>query len=71
MTSILLFIASAIALVAGIAYFVFTYAPFVINFWNNVVQSFQVITELFPEWLVPYLWIPITLGVIGILIKVL
>lgn len=69
MTSIVLFIASAIAVIAGVAYAVYNYVPYIVNFWNSILETFETIKEYFPDWILPYLWIPVTLCVIGILIK--
>ena len=71
MTSILLFIASAVALIGGIAYFVFTYAPIIANFWNSMYEFYTSVVEYFPDWLVPFLAIPILIGLVGLLIKLL
>lgn len=71
MTSILLFIGSVLALVGGIVYFVFTYAPMIADFWNSSFEMYAQIVEFFPDWLLPYLSIPLLIGLIGLLIKLL
>lgn len=71
MISILVFIASVIALIGGVAYFVFEYAPLVADFWNNCFNFYTSLIEYFPDWLLPYLAIPLLIGIVGLLIKLL
>lgn len=71
MLSIVLFIATAVALLAGIAYFIFTYAPYVIEFFNDIVGSYSIIVDALPDWLLPYALVPLIFAVVGFLIKVL
>lgn len=71
MLSVVLFIATAIALIAGVAYFVFTYAPYVIDFFNSIFGAYHILVDALPDWLLPYAMIPLVLAVVGLLIKVL
>lgn len=71
MLSTVLFIAAAVALVAGVAYFVFTYAPYVIEFFNSIVGAYHIMVDSLPDWLLPYAMIPLILAVVGLLIKLL
>lgn len=71
MLSILMFIASVIAFVGGIVYFVFEYAPVIADFWNNSFDFYYLVVGFFPDWLLPYLAIPLVIGIVGLLIKLL
>ena len=71
MTSILIFIASCIAVIAGIGYFIFKYAPMIAEMWNGVVSNIELITAIIPDWLLPYVGIILAICVVGLLIKLL
>lgn len=71
MLSILLSIASIVALIAGVAYCVYVYAPYVIGFFNSVTMTVQNLGELLPSWLAPFVLIALAIAVIGFLVKVL
>lgn len=71
MISILLGIISCCLLIAGVAYFVFEYAPHIANLWNSVNESLQGIQAFLPSWLVPFVGIALTLAFVGLLIKLL
>lgn len=71
MISILLGIISCCLLLAGVAYFVFEYAPYVANLWNSVSDMLSGLTSFLPSWLVPFAGLALTLAFIGLLIKLL
>lgn len=71
MVSILLGIASLVALVAGVAYVVYQYAPYVIGFINSFTLTAQNLGELLPAWLAPFVFLALAIAVVGFLIKVL
>lgn len=71
MTSILIFIATCIAVLAGVGYFVFKYAPLIAQLWNSVIGSIELVTAIIPEWLLPYVGIILAICLVGLLIKLL
>lgn len=71
MLSILLFIAGVIALVGGIGLFVFTYAPFIADFFNNISSNYDFIIPVLPDWLAPWAFVPLVVAGVGILVKLL
>lgn len=71
MFSVVLFIASGIVIIAGIGLFVFNYAPYIANFWNSLVSAYDVFTSLVPDFLLPFIGIPLFLAFVGLLIKLL
>jgi hypothetical protein len=70
MLSILLFLAGAVALIAGVSYFIFTYGNYVVDFFNSLISSWSSVTDLLPSWLLPFATIPILLFIVGVLVKV-
>lgn len=71
MLSAVLFIASAIAIIVGIAIFVFRYAPFVADLWNNAFDAISNLQNLVPDWLLPFAGVAVALALIGLLVKLL
>lgn len=71
MISILLGIISCCLLLAGVAYFVFEYAPHIANLWNSVNEILSGLQGYLPDWLVPFVGIALTLAFVGLLIKLL
>lgn len=71
MISILLFIASGIAIIGGIALFIFDVAPQLVSFWDSVRNAYETFTGLLPSCYLPFLLIPLALAGIGLLIKLL
>ena len=70
MLSVLLAIASAVMLVAGVAYLVFTYFPKIINFLNNATEIITALSSALPSWLLPFIGVSLLVAIIGILIKI-
>lgn len=71
MLSTVLKITSILALGGGIALFVFKYEPVISEFWDWIYSNYFAISDTFPDWLLPYIPIPLLLGAIGLLIKLL
>lgn len=71
MLSLVLFIASCFVLVGGIAYFIYKYAPWIVDTITSFFDAFQTISDFVPSFLAPYLAILVALAVLGLLIKVL
>ena len=71
MLSVVVFIASCLAVLAGICYFVYKYAPLLVAIFNGAVIAFQSLTALIPDWLAPFVGIIIVLCVAGLLVKIL
>lgn len=71
MLSAVLFIASAIAIIVGIAIFVHRYAPYVADLWNNAFDAIENIKNLLPDWLLPFAGVAVALALIGLLVKLL
>lgn len=69
--STILAIAGAVVLIAAVAYFIVTYLPYIINFFNSITEAYVSFTDLIPDWLLPFAFVPIILFVIGVLIKLL
>lgn len=71
MLSVLIAIALAVMIIGGVAYAIFTYAPFIIDFWNSTTNLYYNLTQYFPDWLAPFVAVAVTLAVIGLLVKLL
>lgn len=71
MLSTILAIATAVIIVATIAYFILTYLPDVINFCNSIFDAFASFSDLVPDWLLAFALVPLLLFIIGIIIKLL
>ena len=71
MLSAVLFIAGAIALIAGVAYFIFTYGNFLISFINSFFASFQLLSDSLPDFLIPSILLLLAAITISVLLKVL
>lgn len=71
MLSAVLFIAGAIALLAGVAYFIFTYGNFLIGFINSFFESIQTLADSLPEFLLPSILMLLAAITISILLKLL
>lgn len=71
MLSIVLFIATAISLLAGIALFVFDYAPYIADFFNSITQGYIVVVGFFPDFLAPYALVPVAFAIFSLLVKLL
>lgn len=64
-------IGSIVALIGGAVYLVWQYYPYILDFWNQMIELFNYYSELIPDWLS---WVvPVTLLVssIGLLVKLL
>lgn len=71
MLSAIIFIASAIAVVLGIAAVIFVYGPYIVNGVNQLFEVINQISSVIPSWLAPFLLLSIALGIISIIIKLL
>ena len=71
MTSILIFIASCIAVIAGVGYFIYKFAPLIASLFNNAFTSFESIQALIPDWLLPYIGVILLICIVGLLVKLL
>lgn len=71
MISILLGIGALLALVAGVAYVVYQYAPYVIGFFNSITLTAQNLGSFLPSWLAPFVVLALAIAVVGFLVKVL
>lgn len=71
MLSAVLFIAGAIALIAGVAYFIFTYGNFLIGFINSFFASMQALSDSLPEFLLPSILMLLAAITISVLLKLL
>lgn len=71
MLSVVIAIASAVMLIAGVAYAVFEYAPYVIQFYNSLTTAVSVLSSALPSWLLPFVGISLAFAVLGLLIKLL
>lgn len=71
MLSIFLSIASAVMLIAGVAYFVFQELPYAISFFNNMTSSAVGLIDSLPEFLVPFAGFAIIIAVASLIVKLL
>lgn len=71
MLSAILSIAAAVVVLLGIAYFVLTYLPYIVDFFNSIYDAFSAFTELVPPWLAAFAVAPLILFIVGVIIKLL
>lgn len=71
MLSVVIAIALAVMIIGGVAYAVFTYAPFIVDLWNSTTNLYYNLAQYFPDWLTPFIAVAVTLAVIGLLVKLL
>lgn len=71
MLSVIIAIALAVMIIGGVAYAIYTYAPFIIDIWNSTTNLYYNLTQYFPDWLAPFVAVAVTLAVIGLLVKLL
>lgn len=71
MITILLGILSAIVVIAGVAYIVYSYAPDITNITDQIQTQIDNITAIVPEWLAPFIAVVSVIFIFGIIIKLL
>lgn len=71
MISILITIVSLVGLIAGVAYAVYEYVPYVVGIFNSITYTVQGFISYFPEWLVPFAVLALAIAVVSLLVKVL
>lgn len=69
MLSVVLTICTAVLLIAGIAYAVFEFFPYVANLFNSVTEIVSALSVSLPPWLVPLASVGIAVAIIGLLVK--
>lgn len=69
MLSVILTICTAVLLVAGVAYAVFEFFPYVANLFNQVTEIVTALSSALPTWLLPLATVGIAVAVIGLLVK--
>lgn len=71
MISLILSIVTAVVVIAGVAYVIYSYAPVISDFVSNLYGQFEAITALVPSWLFPFIAIVLLFFIVGIIIKLL
>lgn len=71
MISILITIVSLVGLIAGVAYALYEYVPYVVGIYNSVTYTVQGFIAMFPEWLAPFAVLALAIAVISLLVKVI
>lgn len=71
MITIIIAILSAIVVIAGIAYIVYSYAPDIANITEQLQTQIDTITSFVPEWLAPFIAVISVIFIFGIIIKLL
>lgn len=71
MLSTVLFIASVVAIVGGLAIFAIKYLPYLIDTFNSYLENFVSLSELLPDWLIGWASVGLLLGVLGLIVKLL
>ena len=69
MSSVILTICTGVLLVAGVAYAVFEFFPYVANLFNQVTEIVSALSSALPTWLLPLATVGIAVAVIGLLVK--
>lgn len=69
MLSVILTICTAVLLIAGIAYAIFEFFPYVANLFNQVTEIVSALSSALPTWLLPLATVGIAVAVIGLLVK--
>lgn len=60
-------IAALVAVVSVIAYFL----PYIIEWFNNSIDTLMGITSLFPAWLMPYVLVAVGVAILSLGVKLL
>lgn len=71
MISLILSIVTAVVVIAGVAYIVYSYAPVISDFITEIYSQFEVVTSVVPTWLFPFIAIVLLFFIVGIIIKLL
>lgn len=71
MISLILSIVTAVVVIAGVAYIIYSYAPVISDFVNSLYGQFEAVTSVVPSWLYPFIAIVLLFFIIGIIIKLL
>lgn len=71
MLSILIFLALAVAIIAGVAYFIFQYGDYIINSYNAVFHLFSGFITYLPDWLLPSAAVVLLALVLAFFLKIL
>lgn len=71
MLSTILSIGGCVALIAGVAYFFFQYAPMLVTYFNDGVSIVWEVSETLPEWLKPIVPLALALCAISLIVKLL
>lgn len=71
MLSTVLEIGAIVALIGGVAYFFFQYAPYIVSFFNSAVNIVLVCFDYIPDYLQPFLLLSLTFAGIGLAVKLL
>lgn len=69
MFSVILTICTGVLLIAGVAYAVFEFFPYVANLFNQVTEIVSALSSALPSWLLPLATVGIAVAVIGLLVK--
>lgn len=71
MLSLVIAIASLVALIAGVAYFVFVYGSRLIEFFNGIMEYAVGLVEYLPPIFLPFVGLALAFAVFSFLVKVL
>ena len=71
MISLLIAIAVGIVTIAGIVTFIFQFAPQIVEWLNNSVETISSIMTLLPAWIIPYCLVGVALAFISLGVKLL
>lgn len=69
MLSVIITICTGVLLIAGIAYAVFEFFPYVSNLFNQATEIVTALSSAMPSWLLPLATIGIAVAIIGLLVK--
>lgn len=69
MLSVILTICTGVLLIAGVAYAIFEFFPYVANLFNQVTEIVTALSSALPTWLLPLATVGIAVAVIGLLVK--
>lgn len=72
MLSTVMELGSIVALIGGVSYFTFQYMPTIIDFWNQLQNTYlPELTSVVPDWVQPFIAMGALFSGVGLLIKLL
>ena len=71
MIDLLIAIAVGIVTIAGIATFIYSFAPQIVEWLNNSVETISSIMTFLPAWIIPYCLVGVALALISLGVKLL